>query len=194
MKVNYFNILPDELILLCMHYLDSESLLNFSLTDMRMNGLAHDAVLCKQLCYADPTANAMIEATGIKQDLEEGKIDPYTFLLNIQLKDYKALWALLSPEKQQVAKLWIASYEQPRPNMFFAKTLPEYPHQLFLTQEKASKTVKNAKKVKAWVAVSVPLDEARFEQLIHHSFVPYTESIASHQPVAQPAAVGRHLS
>lgn len=194
MKVNYFNTLSDELVLLCMHHLDRESLLNFSLTCLRMNGLAKDAMLCKQLCYADPTANALIEAIGIKQDLEEGKIAPYFFLLNIQLKDYKALWALLSPEKQQVINLWIASYEQPRPRSFFAKTHPEYPHQLFLTQEKASETIKNASKVKAWVKVSVPLDEDRLEQLMRHTFVPYTESIASHQLVAHSPEVGRHFS
>ncbi len=171
---SFFDRLPHELILLCLQRLDAKSLVQLCIAYTEMSGLANDKSLCLHLCHNDPAANAFIKAAGIETELQDGSINAYTFLTSFVNKNFHELIALLSKKSRHFV-LWAASYEAEL--QFFPPPPPGSPRPLFLTKEMGKAQTLNARKVKEWLAVNVPVNELSLTQLVTQSKMFYQESI-----------------
>lgn len=175
MRGSFFSRLPPELILQCLRRLDAKSLVQLCIAYQEMSNLAQDKSLCIHLCHNDPTASALIKAADIENELRDGTIDAYAFLTSFVNKDFPALESLLSSKKNRHFVLWVACYETGL--LFFPKSSPESPRPLFLTKQIGESQTPNAKKVKAWLAVTVPADEVSLPKLVSQFKTPYQECI-----------------
>jgi hypothetical protein len=165
-----FRVIPDELLLLIMRFLDLKAFTQFSQTCTRLYLLAQDKSLCLNLCKTDPTANDLIKAAGIEEKLKSGAINPYLFLRGFVKSDFLALSALIG-----TVKLWIPSYVLSTPKFF--KCPVDLPRSLYLTQTVAEKETPNANRVKSWLLVEVSITGSGLEELISRRKLPYIEAI-----------------
>ncbi|CEG57240.1 F-box protein [Legionella fallonii] len=179
MQEPFLKLVPTEIILYSLKYLDEESLAQFSITCSELNGIARDNQLWLDHCFQNHLTSAIIKALDLQEELTSGTLNAYDFFYHVLNKNSAALKELLCSIQPRHCSLWFASYEQLSAPRLFSKPLPDYPHNLFLTQEIGKKETPNRNKVKNWVVVDVPYDESMLEQLLKQHMIPYTESLTT---------------
>ncbi|QDP73154.1 F-box protein [Legionella israelensis] len=163
---NLFGNLPDEIALYILRYLDIKSLLKVGLLNNKYYQLSQDQALWRVFCFKNPVVKAFIEAADIECALKKGDISAYQLFQSIYSKDITQLKKLLLPHGAKYFYLWRPCYEYKIPLTFFQKTLPDFPHDCFLTEPLAKEKTLNAGSVKKWVKVKVLIEQTDLSQLL----------------------------